>query len=167
MPPPRTHRHRYFGVLAPNSPLRAAVTAVAAPAQPPTVQTEVVSAGVGAPGLAPLGNALPTQPEPAKLAAHYLWAVLIARIYEVFPLLCPLCGGQMRIIAFITHSADIRQILEHIGVESKPPHISPARGPPLWEDCDAQVGEGTQIEPDWDLASQPSPDFDVDQRVNW
>ena len=22
VPPPRTHRHRYFGVLAPNSPLR-------------------------------------------------------------------------------------------------------------------------------------------------
>ena len=101
---------------------------MAAPAQPATVQTEVVSAGVGAPGLAPLGNALPTQPEPAKRAAHYLWAVLIARIYEVFPLLCPLCGGQMRIIAFITHSADIRQILEHIGVEPEPAHISPARG---------------------------------------
>ena len=29
VPPPRTHRHRYFGVLAPNSPLRAAVTALA------------------------------------------------------------------------------------------------------------------------------------------
>jgi hypothetical protein len=28
--------------------------------------------------------------------------VLFARIYEVFPLLCPLCGGQMRLIAFIT-----------------------------------------------------------------
>ena len=83
------------------------------------------------------------------------------------PLLCPLCGGQMRIIAFITHSADIRQILEHTGVEPEPAHISPARGPPLWDDCDAQVGEGTQIEPDWDLASQPSPDFEVDQRVNW
>ncbi len=33
VPPPRTHRHRYFGVLAPNSPLRAAVTALATPAQ--------------------------------------------------------------------------------------------------------------------------------------
>ena len=31
----------------------------------------------------------------------YLWAVLIASIYEVFPLLCLLCGGQMRLIAFI------------------------------------------------------------------
>ena len=32
---PRTHRHRYFGVLAPNSPFRAEVTAMAlaAPAQ--------------------------------------------------------------------------------------------------------------------------------------
>jgi hypothetical protein len=29
VPPPRIHRHRYFGVLAPNSPLRAAVTALA------------------------------------------------------------------------------------------------------------------------------------------
>jgi hypothetical protein len=29
VPPPRVHRHRYFGVLAPNAPLRAAVTALA------------------------------------------------------------------------------------------------------------------------------------------
>lgn len=38
-------------------------------------------------------------PEPPKrFPAHYLWAVLIARIYEVFPLVCPVCGGNMRII---------------------------------------------------------------------
>ena len=102
-----------------------------------------------------------------KRAAHYLWAVLIARIYEVFPLLCPLCGGQMRIIAFITHSADIRHILDHIGADSEPPRISPARGPPLWEGCDAPVDDGAQGEPDWDLAAQPAPDYEVDQRVNW
>ena len=29
VPPPRVHRHRYFGVLAPNSPQRAAVIALA------------------------------------------------------------------------------------------------------------------------------------------
>jgi hypothetical protein len=29
VPPPRQHRHRYYGVLAPNSPLRPAVTALA------------------------------------------------------------------------------------------------------------------------------------------
>jgi hypothetical protein len=85
-----------------------------------------------------------------KRPAHYLWAVLIARIYEVFPLVCPICGGQMRIIAFITYSADIRQILDHIGVDAEPPRITPARGPPLWDGCDAPMGEGVEVEPDWD-----------------
>jgi hypothetical protein len=33
----------------------------------------------------------------------------IARIYEVFPLLCPKCGGQMRLIAFITEGTQIRK----------------------------------------------------------
>ena len=59
------------------------------------------------------------QPEsvpPKRSPAHCLWAALIARIYEVFPLLCPVCGGQMRLIAFITEGAQIRKILEHIGV---------------------------------------------------
>ncbi len=66
----------------------------------------------------------------------------------------------MRIIAFITHSADIRQMLDHIGVQAVPPGIAPARGPPLWEDCDAQMGEGAQVEPDWELAPQPAPDLE-------
>ena len=174
VPPPRTHRHRYFGVLAPNSPLRAAVTALAqlAAAQPATVET--AQPGAGVPGVPVPGNAAPPPPPstpepgaPIKHPAHYLWAVLIARIYEVFPLLCPLCGGQMCIIAFITHSVDIRQILEHIGADSEPPHIAPARGPPLWEGCDAPVDDGVQGEPDWDLAAQPAPDYEVDQRVSW
>jgi hypothetical protein len=175
VPPPRTHRHRYFGVLAPNSPLRPAVTALAqdAAVQPAEVQAEPAStaAGEGARGVS---NSLPTQAEPAqpvsaKRPAHYLWAVLIARIYEVFPLLCPICGGQMRIIAFITYSADIRQILDHIGVDAEPPRITPARGPLLWDECDAQMGEGVddEIESDWDEAFQAAPEDDVDQRVSW
>jgi hypothetical protein len=167
VPPPRTHRHRYFGVLAPNSPFRAAVTAMA---QPPTRQTEPAITGEGVPGVVPLGHAIPPTPEPAppkRAPAHYLWAVLIARIYEVFPLLCPMCSGQMRLIAFITEGSQIRKILNHIGVDSEPPHISPARGPPLWDDCDAQVGEGVAVEPDWDLAAQAAPDFEVEQRISW
>jgi hypothetical protein len=171
VPPPRTHRHRYFGVLAPNSPLRAAVTALAAPAKQVVVQTEPAITGEGAPGVVSLAHAMPLPPElvPLKRSkAHYLWAVLIARIYEVFPLLCPLCGGQMRLIAFITEGTQIRRILDHIGVDSEPPHIAPARGPPLWEECgDAQMGDGAQREPDWDLVAQPAPDYEVDQRISW
>ena len=175
VPPPRTHRHRYFGVLAPNSPLRDVVTAMAAvPAQSASAAQAQPSApgniaqSPAQPGLAGAAVAsAPEPPSPPKRAAHYLWAVLIARIYEVFPLVCPLCGGHMRIIAFITHSADIRHILDHIGVESEPPRITPARGPPLWEEPNAQAGEGSQIEPDWDLAPQPAPDYEVDQRISW
>jgi hypothetical protein len=73
--------------------------------------------------------------------------VLIARIYEVFPLICPICGGHMRIIAFITRSADIRHILDHIGVASEPPLITPARGPPLWDDGNAQATSGAMPHP--------------------
>ena len=81
VPPPRTHRHRYFGVLAPNSPLRVAVTALAAPMQAATAQSEPVNAGEGVPGVVPLNHASPPTPEPApkRSPAHYLWAVLIAR----------------------------------------------------------------------------------------
>ena len=51
--------------------------------------------------LLPLGNAVATQPEPAnpvppkRSPAYYLWAVLIARIYEVFPPLWEGCAAQM------------------------------------------------------------------------
>ena len=78
------HRHRYFGVLAPNSPLRAAAVALTTSAQPAkqvVVQTDPATTGEGAPGMAPLGHASPPAPEPAtptRSKAHYLWAVLIA-----------------------------------------------------------------------------------------
>lgn len=133
------------------------------------------SAGEGATGAATLASvAILPESEPQPMApkrspAHYLWAALIARIYEVFPLLCPLCGGQMHIIAFITYSVEIRQILDHIGVESEPPRLSPVRGPPLWDECDAdaQRGEGDQTELGWDLQAQSAPDYEVDQRLSW
>ena len=61
--------------------------------------------GVGVSGVAPPGNATPTQgesakpvaPKPKRSPVQYLWAALIARVYEVFPLLCPKSGGQMRL----------------------------------------------------------------------
>jgi hypothetical protein len=53
---------------------------------------------------------------------------MVARTCEVFPLLCPIFGGQTRIIAFIACSADIRKVLEHIRAETDPPRITPASG---------------------------------------
>jgi hypothetical protein len=76
------------------------------------------------------------------------------------------CASQ----AFITHSVDIHQILDHIRVDAEPPRITPARGPPLWGGCGVQIGEGVEgveVEPDWDEAAQQSPDFEAGQRVSW
>jgi hypothetical protein len=73
----------------------------------------------------------------------------------------------MRIIAFITYSADIRQILDQIGVDVKPQRITPARGLPLWDRRDAQMGDGVCGKPDWGVAAQPAPNDEVDQRVSW
>jgi len=103
IPPPRVHRHRYFGMLAPNSALRAAVTALAVPAVAPAVPLAAV---------APAPHQAPPADEPAhRRAARYAWAVLLARIDEVLPLRCPNGGGEMRIIAFITATAVVRDIL--------------------------------------------------------
>ena len=116
-----------------------------------------------------MGNSTSPVPEPLqpKRPAHYLWAVLIARIYEVFPLVCAICGAQVRIIAFITHSAGMRQILNHISVESEPPPIAPARGPQLWTDCDAQQSEGTQIVPEWKRSHREACSRFLPTRALW
>ncbi len=65
---------------------------------------------------------------PLRRAARYAWAVLLARIDEVFPLRCPNGGGDMRIIAFITATAVVRDILLALGQPIAPPTIAPARG---------------------------------------
>ncbi len=191
VPPPRTHRHRYYGVLAPASPLRAVVTAMAqaGPAQGGVGQsgtgeggTREGGTGEGASGSVLPGNAggsgvvamvvqAPAPEPPRRFPAHYLWAVLIARIYEVFPLVCPSCGGNMRILAFVTEGVQIRRILKHIGVDAQAPPIAPARGPPLWDECDAQgtdgAGEGGRIEPGWGESAQTAPEDVFDQRTDW
>lgn len=57
--------------------------------------------------------------------------------------------------------------LDHIGVKTAPPHITPARGPPLWDGADAQAGKGVEPAPDWGQECQAEPDFEVDQRISW
>ena len=86
--------------------------------------------------------------------------MLLARIYAVFPLRCPRCGADLRIIAFITEAAAMRDILIHLGEPITPPTIAPARGPPLFEM--APPGQ-REIDPQAPLA----PDYAFDQRIAW
>ena len=63
---------------------------------------------------------------PDARALRRSWAQLIKRVYEVDPLLCPKCGGEMRIIAFIIDHDVVDAILRHLAkAEAKSP-----RGPP-------------------------------------
>jgi hypothetical protein len=123
VPPPRKHRHRYHGVFAPNHKLRRAVTALAI-------------GNIGKPREAVTGGHAgevccdPHQKPRSHDTSRIAWAKLLARVGEEFPLLCPACGGDVRLIAFITEPGPIRKILTHLGEPLEPPPISPARGPP-------------------------------------
>jgi hypothetical protein len=54
------------------------------------------------------------------------WARLIRRVYEVDPLVCSNCGGEMRIVSVILEHRVITRILGHLANRG----IEPGRGPP-------------------------------------
>jgi hypothetical protein len=57
------------------------------------------------------------------------WAEMIRKVYEVDPLICPQCGGMMRIIAFLTDFSVVDRIINHLKLtfasdKPPPPHIA-------------------------------------------
>jgi len=42
------------------------------------------------------------------------WAEMIKKVYEVDPLLCPQCGGEMKVISFIKDHKVIDKIIAHL-----------------------------------------------------
>jgi hypothetical protein len=60
----------------------------------------------------------------ARTGCNKTWAMLIKRVYEVDPMVCPRCGSEMKVIAFIDppQGEVIEKILRHCGLwrESAP-----------------------------------------------
>ena len=84
----------------------------------------------------PAADKDPAEAEPKKPSyAASLWVMLIARIYEVLPLICLQCGGELKIVAFLTGADSIQHILNYIGEPVTPLRIEPARAPPDWLDA--------------------------------
>lgn len=67
----------------------------------------------------------PNELSPKQFAQS--WARLIQKIYEVDPLVCPKCQGEMRIIAFIEDATLIQVILKHLGLWETNNHGPPSR----------------------------------------
>jgi hypothetical protein len=97
--------------------------------------------------------------------ARRRWAMLIQRVYEVDPLVCPKCGGKMKIIAFIEahQGIVIQRLLQHCGLWNPPPPRPPPRPPPA-RVPPASPRRRLQPRP-WPAAAQryaESPDLDPD-----
>ncbi len=197
VPPPRRHLLRYWGVLAPNSPLRAHVIALATAASG-NATADVSTAEAepsGEPGGEPItGTAADPEPQGEKGKGRRaspqasLWALLLtgpgrrpglpARILALLPLTCPVCGQQMQIIAFVTDSDRGRARPGCVQLEPphpdpsrracpEPPPLSPARDPPEQRADPWDFDPGADPTPDFDPNVDPEPQFDTDQSVAW
>jgi hypothetical protein len=52
------------------------------------------------------------------------WAAMIRKVYEIDPMLCPKCGGLMKVAAFIMDYQAVDRIINHLKlrfVAEKPP----------------------------------------------
>jgi hypothetical protein len=58
------------------------------------------------------------------------WAALLQQMFEVDPLACPTCHGAMRIVAIITQTSVIDQILTHLRTRAAYATHAGARSPP-------------------------------------
>ncbi|MBA2727897.1 MAG: hypothetical protein H0U49_06980 [Parachlamydiaceae bacterium] len=99
------------------------------------------------------------------------WAKLIARIYEVNPLIC-ICGGKIKIIAFVTHNLEIQRILRGIGWPTESPDFDPLYDLMDWDFC--QLIPGTQdgfpemeVQLHWETGPDPPPIEEACDPPHW
>jgi len=55
-----------------------------------------------------------TKSEAERVGKGLGWVGVIRKVYEVDPLRCPACGGQMSIISFIEEPKTIDRIIRHL-----------------------------------------------------
>jgi hypothetical protein len=160
IPSPRAHLQHYHGVFASNAPFRKQITAHANKLMEEHIPQAVLEA--------------PAQ----KITRSYSWAKYLARIYEVFPLICS-CGSAIKIIAFITNPYTAQRILNHLKICSNPfdplpyepdtceyPTSAPKHTPepdydqfapePIYDQCDLIPGSPDGF-PEYDDSSPQQP----------
>jgi hypothetical protein len=116
IPPPRAHLQTYHGVLAPSASWRDEV--VVCPVRP------AVAADSSEEG---------KQSSDRRPPHRYLWPELMRRVFGFEVLRCKVCRSRRRLVAMITERSVIARILAHLGLDTDPPPIQPARAPPQLE----------------------------------
>jgi len=102
IPPPKIHLVRFHGTLAPNSSWRRQIV----PPKPPEKEQN-------------------TSPSSCKMK----WSELLKRTFQIDLENCE-CGGTLKFIAVITKRAQVKKILDHLDIPSKPPRFFPSRYQP-------------------------------------
>jgi len=67
---------------------------------------------------------LPMAEDDLKPVPSKGWAEMIRKVYEVDPMVCPKCGGSMKVVAFITDDQAVDRIIDHLKltfVAERPP----------------------------------------------
>jgi hypothetical protein len=59
------------------------------------------------------GASEPAADWPALRERRRRWAELLRRVFRVEVEVCPRCGGETRIVGFVTEPATVRRILAH------------------------------------------------------
>ncbi len=106
VPPPGFHLRRFYGVFAPNHPLRSRIVP-----RPPN----------------PARVGKPTAPKRPKSMA---WTDLLKRVFKVDVLSCPECGGRMRIIAVIQQPDAVDAVIAAVILSGRLEHVRAGRAPP-------------------------------------
>jgi len=109
IPPPRVHLIRYFGHYS--NVARGRRKSEKEPPLTPGRSSDQEDDGLT---------------DEQRRARRREWARLIRRIYEVDPLVCAKCGGEMRIVSVILEHKVITTILGHLAGKG----ITPGRDPP-------------------------------------
>jgi hypothetical protein len=91
-----------------------------------------------------------------KRIPQLMWRECIKKVWEVDPLTCPRCTGEMRIISFIYKKTVIKKILTHLNIfEEKKNQRAPPRSTPEY----TEIPEIVPYDDGWPEYDEPVFDF--------